>query len=216
VSAEGSSPAAPHTQKEAILLLGLSAALEALTALVPDGTGGSFLLGLKPTLHVLAWTAPAYFAVERRGGDPLVAHGVLVRPRSLASSLGLALLVLPLYVLGFFVWRGRPASWPPLGPALERIARDVPFAALPEEYFFRGAFQPSIWPTRPYLAIVVTSSVFAAAHVVFDPDHSLARLLVFFPSLLFGWLRLRTGSIVPGIFFHALSNGVEEFVWSVR
>ena len=29
---------------------------------------------------------------------------------------------------------------------------------------------------------------------------------VFFPSLLFCWLRARTGSIVPGIVFHGLAN----------
>jgi membrane protease YdiL (CAAX protease family) len=48
--------------------------------------------------------------------------------------------------------------------------------------------------------------------VVFDVNHSPQRLLVFFPSLVFGWLRLRTGSLLPGIFFHALCNGVEELV----
>ena len=32
------------------------------------------------------------------------------------------------------------------------------------------------------------------------------RLGVFFPALIFGWLRERTGTIVPGTIFHALSN----------
>jgi membrane protease YdiL (CAAX protease family) len=31
-------------------------------------------------------------------------------------------------------------------------------------------------------------------------------LSVFFPSLLFGWLRARTGGIGASVFFHALCN----------
>jgi membrane protease YdiL (CAAX protease family) len=32
------------------------------------------------------------------------------------------------------------------------------------------------------------------------------RLAVIFPALVFGWMRARTGSIVPGALFHALCN----------
>ena len=33
-----------------------------------------------------------------------------------------------------------------------------------------------------------------------------ARLAVFFPSLLFGWLRARTGGIGTSVIFHAMCN----------
>ncbi|MFI5301533.1 MAG: type II CAAX prenyl endopeptidase Rce1 family protein, partial [Polyangiales bacterium] len=36
--------------------------------------------------------------------------------------------------------------------------------------------------------------------------HDPARLAVFFPSLLFGWMRARTGGIGAGIAFHAACN----------
>lgn len=79
--------------------------------------------------------------------------------------------------------------------------------ALPEEVFFRGFLQARLdqharlgrrWrlPLGLHLspAIVATSAIFAVVHFVvgFAP----ARLAVFFPSLLFGWLRDRTGGIV--------------------
>jgi hypothetical protein len=136
-----------------------------------------------------------------------------VRPERLASSLGAALATLPLYALGFRLWFGPFTTAPPIEPAVERFLRDLPFAALPEEYFFRGALQPSIAPGKPWLAIVLASVAFALVHLVFDPQHA-ERLLVFFPSLVFGWLRWRTGSVVPGIFFHALCNGLEELLRS--
>ena len=210
------SPEPPHSAREAASLLAISVVLEGLVLLIPEGGAGSLGAALRPTLHVLAWMAPAYFAVERRGRDPLVAHALLVRPQRTASTLGLALLTLPLYAVAFVLRanRGIPQALPPLAPALERFLRDLPFAALPEEYFFRGALQPSILPRRPYAGIALASVAFAVAHVLFDPAHSPARLLVFFPSLVFGWLRLRTGSLAPGIFFHALCNGVEELLRS--
>ncbi|HXU01770.1 MAG TPA: CPBP family glutamic-type intramembrane protease, partial [Polyangia bacterium] len=53
-------------------------------------------------------------------------------------------------------------------------------------------------------ALIVSSVLFAVSHVVVIPNPQ--RLAVFFPALLFGWMRARTGSIVPGALFHALCN----------
>jgi membrane protease YdiL (CAAX protease family) len=36
--------------------------------------------------------------------------------------------------------------------------------------------------------------------------HLPARLAVFFPALLFGWLRARTGGIGASVCFHAICN----------
>ena len=86
--------------------------------------------------------------------------------------------------------------------------------ALPEELFYRGYLQTrlqQLFGRRLVIfggdvgpAVLVTSAVFALGHLIAIPAPG--RLAVFFPSLLFGWLRDRTGSIVPGIVFHALSN----------
>jgi membrane protease YdiL (CAAX protease family) len=50
---------------------------------------------------------------------------------------------------------------------------------------------------------VWTQVLFAAGHlVVLQPW----RLGTFFPGLLFGWLRERTGGLAAPVVFHALSN----------
>ena len=38
------------------------------------------------------------------------------------------------------------------------------------------------------------------------------RLAVFFPALVFGWMRSRSGSIAPGAVFHALCNVFSEIL----
>lgn len=86
--------------------------------------------------------------------------------------------------------------------------------ALPEEIFFRGYLQTrlqAVMPQRWRLwggdvgpAVILTSFLFAISHLVAIP--SVDRLAVFFPSLLFGWLRDRTGSIAAAVLAHALSN----------
>jgi len=85
--------------------------------------------------------------------------------------------------------------------------------ALPEETFFRGYLQTQCdlaW-RRPYrllgascgIGLVVAAAVFAVCHVPFGGP---ARLAVFFPGLLYGWLRARSESIVLPTVYHAASN----------
>jgi hypothetical protein len=90
--------------------------------------------------------------------------------------------------------------------------------ALPEELFYRGYLQTSLqhllkvrWKVfggdvGP--AVILTSALFALGHLIAIP--SADRLAVFFPSLLFGWLRDRTGSIFWPVLLHALSNVLLE------
>jgi uncharacterized protein len=86
--------------------------------------------------------------------------------------------------------------------------------AIPEEIFFRGYLMARLekrWrPTRMLLgapvgkALVISSALFAIGHVLVVPSPQ--RLAVFFPALVFGWMRARTGSIAAGALFHALCN----------
>lgn len=86
--------------------------------------------------------------------------------------------------------------------------------AIPEELFFRGYLLGRLeerWPSRARFlgapvgwALLVSSVLFALGHLVVVP--SLPRLAVFFPALVFGWMRARTGSIAAGAAFHALCN----------
>jgi membrane protease YdiL (CAAX protease family) len=90
----------------------------------------------------------------------------------------------------------------------------VVVVAIPEELFFRGYLMERlerVWPpTRQLLgakvgwALVVSSALFAVGHVAVIPNPQ--RLAVFFPGLLFGWMRARTGSIAAGALYHALCN----------
>jgi membrane protease YdiL (CAAX protease family) len=203
-----------HPPREALALLAVSSALFALARFgIPEGAPGSFLATIGPTLRVLAWTAPAYALAARRGQDPLVAHGLLARPHRLASSLALASLVLPLYAVGFLFiggWRGGPLHLT-VGPGqlAEWFAWHLAFAALPEEYLFRGVLQPALARGRPWwVGALAASALFALPHVAFERVP--ARALVFFPGLVFGWLRERTGSLAAPIFFHALCNALDE------
>lgn len=95
--------------------------------------------------------------------------------------------------------------------------------ALPEEYFFRGYLQSRlehVWPSRRRLLgaavglpLLVASTLFALGHVLVDFNP--LRLAVFFPALVFGWMRARTGSILAPVLFHACSNLVSDLLHRV-
>ncbi len=77
--------------------------------------------------------------------------------------------------------------------------------ALVEEVFFRGYLMPCF-------GNLVTSALFTLAHLVVKPNFG--SLLVLFPSLLLGYLYLRTGSLLAPILAHAGMNLL--FLWSVE
>ena len=86
--------------------------------------------------------------------------------------------------------------------------------ALPEEWFFRGYLQTRLdqrWGTPWRLlgvsigpSLIWSSLAFALLHPILIPGAH--RLLVFFPALLFGWLRARTGNIGAAVVVHAACN----------
>lgn len=86
--------------------------------------------------------------------------------------------------------------------------------ALPEELFFRGfllrLLEQRFPPKRRLLgggvglALVLSSLAFAIVHLPKDGDPR--ALAVFFPGLLFGWMRSATGSILAGAITHGASN----------
>lgn len=98
------------------------------------------------------------------------------------------------------------------------VATHLLVVALAEESFYRGVLQTRFERSFPRGwnlfgapvsgGNVLTSLVFAVGHVVTRTDP--AHLLVFFPSLLFGWLRTRTRGVEAGIFFHAFCNLMSE------
>jgi hypothetical protein len=93
-------------------------------------------------------------------------------------------------------------------------ANQLLVVALPEEVFFRGYLLQRLesrWPPHVRVAgaqvgwaLVASAVLFALGHVLVDFNPQ--RLAVFFPALIFGWMRARTGSLAAGAAFHALCN----------
>ena len=77
--------------------------------------------------------------------------------------------------------------------------------SLPEEFFFRGFLQDSIG--KNFRAVLIISLLFSIAHLpkaIFLGEW--ISLLSFFPSLVMGWLYMKTNNILPGTIFHLLAN----------
>jgi len=88
-----------------------------------------------------------------------------------------------------------------------------------EELVFRGWIQTSIeqWYTKKKYsgwferlrlspANIITSMLFASLHFALVPVWTL--LLVFIPSLWFGWLKDRYQSLLPSMVFHSYFNAL--------
>ena len=79
------------------------------------------------------------------------------------------------------------------------VAILTPFA---EELLFRGFILGMLLKRYSNTqSIVISSLIFAIAH---EP---IAMILAFGGGLLYGWVRVRTGSILPGMIAHAIWNG---------
>ncbi len=77
-------------------------------------------------------------------------------------------------------------------------------APIVEELIFRGfLFRAAERATNRWGAWVLSSVLFASYHV--DPVHVIA---VLFTGFFLGWLRLRSGSIWPGMIAHAANNSL--------
>jgi membrane protease YdiL (CAAX protease family) len=153
--------------------------------------------------------------------------------RGALVALAAAAVVFPAFAAGFWAYAellprlpeglaralapygGVPRFTPRLPDRLALLALvQLVVVALPEEMFYRGWMQTA-WARRdPARGVTVlgarlgagfvwTQLLFAAGHlVVLQPW----RLGTFFPGLLFGWLRERTGSVAAPVVLHALSN----------
>ncbi len=93
--------------------------------------------------------------------------------------------------------------------ALYYIIFQLLTVSLPEEFFFRGFLQDSAG--RNFRAILFVSLLFSIAHLpkaIFLGEW--ISLLSFFPSVVMGWLYMKTKNILPGTVFHLLANLVYQ------
>jgi membrane protease YdiL (CAAX protease family) len=125
------------------------------------------------------------------------------------------------FFLGWQRWwhvRGEFHLAIPAREAINEIFGQVVIIALPEEAFYRGYLQSrldEVWQARVRVlgaevgpGLLVASVIFALGHLA--TIHEPARLAVFCPALLFGWLRARSGGVGASIVFHASCNLFSE------
>lgn len=168
-------------------------------------------------------------ANDRRPAGPLGIYDLARALRAAAGpalreagfALGLAALIFPPFVAGFFVYHGpsHPFRWNPPDDLASFALTQLLVVALPEEALFRGYIQTRLgerWRGRflgasiDVRALGLQAALFAALHFASIP--SPARLAVFFPGLLFGWIRARRGGIGAAMLLHALSNVLAEIL----
>jgi len=132
-----------------------------------------------------------------------------------------SIVVFPLYTGAFYASLHLeltvPASLIALGVnVINWIVYNFIAVAFFEELFFRGFVQGRFenWAKTRFIGtgalfwapIVISAFLFALAHVAVFMDP--LRMAVFFPALLFGWLRAKTGSLLAPILSHGTANVV--------
>lgn len=179
------------------------------------------------------FVAVTYWQVLRHDAQTIRAHGLSLggafepEPlelaklvRTFSKALGwaalCALVVFPPFWFGYQWWfqPTRPFTFAPAADPLDELAGQVFAVALPEELFYRGYLQSAFdhaLPSRVKIlgaavgpGLLIASAIFAVGHVLTTPNPT--RLAVFFPALLFGWLRCKTGGVGASVLFHALCN----------
>jgi membrane protease YdiL (CAAX protease family) len=152
------------------------------------------------------WSA-AVDAFGLRSPPSLAVVGVLVGGAlSVAALAGYAVAGAWAPLAEELVWVGRDGgrlgSLDPATTAMS-LVRGTLLAAVGEELLFRGALYGWLRTRLPaWLTVVLTAVLWTITH---------AGLLVVLPYVLvlglgLGWLRERTGSVVPGVAFHLVHN----------
>jgi membrane protease YdiL (CAAX protease family) len=170
----------------------------------------------------------------RRRDEDYAEYGVTFR--NWKADLKLALLVLavliPATTLGYWGWAELLRQVPPeLAHVVSPLSGDFHFAfrlpdrfpewvidqlfvvALPEEFFYRGFIQTRLRDSWPQGKVVFgvrlgpafwwTAALFALGHLAI---FQVWRLGVFFPALLFGWMREKTGTVMGAALVHGVAN----------
>ena len=137
--------------------------------------------------------------------------------RETGWALLVALLIFPPFAAGFYLFHApqQPFTFhlPPELPSY--LVGHLLLVGLPEEALFRGYLQGRLSDHFPgtgrllgarlsWGAWLLQAGLFGLMH--FAVDLHPARLAVFFPALLFGWLRELRGGIGASIVLHAASN----------
>ncbi len=206
-----------------LVVVGLSYGLP--DSMAATGVGLAFL-GATYLLALRRDSEPAHYGLSLGGllePDPL-SPGRLARAvlRALLWGGGAALVIFPPFWFGWLSWWKPPHEFVAVLPTApwDELLGQFLVIALPEEAFYRGYLMTALddaWKPRWRVlgalvgpGLLVSSVIFALGHLATDFNPN--RLAVFFPSLVFGWLRARTGSIGGAVVFHALANLFTTFL----
>jgi membrane protease YdiL (CAAX protease family) len=129
----------------------------------------------------------------------------------------LAIGILP-WLLGYHLYQtlifGFEPGWRLPEAFATSVAYHLFFVAIPEEFFYRGYLQTrlnEIFPRRFLLLGIPFGHSLWISGLLFAFGHSLVQFqwwhfATFFPGLLFGLLREKTGTVISGAFLHAACN----------
>ena len=216
-------PKAPDKELKEVLLaflaIGVGVALTA--AIMP-----AFLQEYAYSILLAAMVYAPWLRIEKRRGN-FADYGLHLKTwkKDILVALFWMAVIFPLFILGNHVWQSlifhkSVAFRLPEKSLLLTFLEQTFVIALCEEIFYRGWMQTVFtgrWPAKTRIlggdfgaALFATSALFALGHLASIP--SPARLAVFFPSLWFGWLRSRTGSIIAPMLAHGASNTLMAFL----
>ncbi len=203
-----------------LILIGTLAAIKGLYLLrslpwvapiLPTST--ALLLIYIPVIHVTWRKIPITFFEKN------ISHGLSSIQLFLRTSL---ILFPPFLVLAYFyqtLFSSLHLHIASLHEPFSLILTQLFLVAFPEEFFFRGYLQTLVQRLFPKwihflgleigIAIPITACLFALSHSIITVRWW--HFAIFFPSLVFGWLRQKTNGLVAPILFHALSNVV--IIW---
>jgi len=132
--------------------------------------------------------------------------------RGLVIGLAVSVVILSLYIAviwGYGYFTGNSVVLRHLSYSF--ILMQLFLVAIPEEVFFRGYLQRTFG--QGIKSIIVVSILFAIGHFItlcLLGTHNIAvcaqSILTFFPSLVMGYLYLRTANIWASVIFHFLAN----------
>jgi len=121
------------------------------------------------------------------------------------------LLIVPLAsFLGLVTGGIRPGS-------VDAVLLRTTIAAGAEEIIYRGLILALLLPRGGRAAALISTLLFALSHLVdvsgFHPENWFSALTAFGGGLIFAVVRLRSGSVYPGIVVHAAYNIIEALRW---
>lgn len=224
--ADGSLQQWPSPRRTLLVALATTAAVTAVSHLAPEAYAN--------TAVGVVFLGAAWFMVVRRDAATVRAHGLslggVAEPvpldaariardtlRAVGWALLMAAITFPLFWYGYKLWWNLGDHFVVKLPEdfQSHVLGQLLVIALPEEAFFRGYMQSALdgaWAKRRWRVLgadlgvgwLLAAAIFAVGHLLTIPHPN--RLGVFFPALLFGWMRARTGGIGAPLLFHAMCN----------